>query len=273
MIFKEINEPIFLLDLDLGILLGKDGTNSENSINKLLLLFEKYNIPATWAIVGSLFEEYPSTMGRIFQNITESNVNHEICYHSFLHINFSERGRIYAEAEIKKGITLSEKLGITFNSFIFPSNGIGHVDVLKEYRYIIYRGPNLTRGNNKQPLLIRLTNKFINQLISQPAEPIWENGIWNIPCSMAFTKPTIFPTFALLPRAKSGINAAIRSKKIFHTYIHPHEMDDPFFAAKLDQLLSFVAEKRDKQNLKTLTMGELGLELNKNLKNSVRRQI
>lgn len=261
---KGITLPVFLIDMDIGILLGKDGKESEKAIDSLLKLFEVYNIPATWAIVGCLFIEYPSTMKRILEKIVGSGVKHEIGYHSFLHINFSERSRRYAEAEIKEGLKLAKQLGVAFRSFVFPNNAIGHIDVLRENGFIIYRGQNIMRGSTNQSLLIRVLNKVINQLISQPVEPKWREGIWEVPCSMPFSNPVIFPSFTLLPRAKIGIKKAIRLKEVFDTYSHPSDLAiDPSLIKKLDTLLAFVAKKRDEGKLQTLTMGELGSILTK----------
>lgn len=264
---KEITMPIFLIDIDVGILLGEDGKVSEKAIDSMLKLFETYNIPATWAIVGCLFTEYPSTIQRIFEKIVGSGVNHEIGYHSFLHINFSERSWGYAEAEIKEGLKLAKQLGVTFKSFVFPNNSIGHIDVLTENGFIIYRGQNIVRGSTNQNPLIYMANRVINQLISQPVEPKWMDGIWDIPCSMSFSNPVIFPSFTLLARAKTGINKAIRTKKVFHTYLHPQDLvTNPLLSEKLEKLFAFVAKKRDEEKLQTITMGELGTILTNTMK-------
>lgn len=261
---KEITMPIFLIDVDVGTLWGEGGRESEKAIGSLLKLLETYNVPATWAIVGCLFTEYPSTMKYILEMIRGSGVKHEIGYHSFLHINFSRRSRGYAEAEIKEGLKLAKQLGVSFKSFVFPYNAIGHVDVLRENGFIIYRGRNITRGNPNQNRLIYVINNVIEQLISQPVEPKWMNGIWEVPCSMSFSNPVIFPSFALLPRAKTGINKAIRLKMIFHACLHAEDfLIDPSLIKKLDKLLTFVAKKRDEKKLQTITMGEFGLILTK----------
>ncbi len=267
--------------------------NVRSCIDILLKLFQKYKIPATWAIVGHLFldhcekkdgvphkdmprfkedwyfsdpctdiEKDPLYYGRdIVEDILASSVKHEIGYHSFSHVVFSKCSREVAKAEIKEGIKLAKNFGITLKSFIFPKNKIGHIDLLKKYGFEIYRGENLGRYALSQNMLIRKFNGTIDKIIAPPAEPKWKDGIWEIPSSMFFCDPQI--KFSLLLRAKIGLRRAMRSKKVFHIFLHPHNLlmhsslkDD------LDKFLGIVARKRDEDKIQVMTMGELVLELN-----------
>ncbi|MCK4733219.1 MAG: hypothetical protein KAT65_12250 [Methanophagales archaeon] len=98
-------------------------------------------------------------------------------------------------------------------------------------------------------------------MIAPPTEPKWKDDVWMIPSSMFFCDPQI--KFSVLPRAKIEIYRAIRSKKIFHVFLHPHNLlvysslkDD------LDRFLAFVAKKRDEGKIEVMTMGEFGEYLN-----------
>ena len=122
-------------------LMKNDDKNVRGCIDILLNLFEKHNIPATWAVVGHLFLDHcecedgiphkdmprfkddwyssdpctdiqrdPLYYGRdIVEKILSSRIEHEIGYHSFSHVVFSECRREVAEAEIKEGIKLATK--------------------------------------------------------------------------------------------------------------------------------------------------------------------
>jgi peptidoglycan/xylan/chitin deacetylase (PgdA/CDA1 family) len=70
-------------------LLQKNEDKTIAAIDALLNLFEQFKIPATGAIVGRLFSEHPE----ILASIRESPAEHEIGYHSFSHIRFSEASR------------------------------------------------------------------------------------------------------------------------------------------------------------------------------------
>ena len=143
---KYLNKPIFIISLDTELIWGniaypssetvslmkKDSKKVRGCIDILLNLFEKYNIPATWAIVGHLFldhcecedgiphqdmprfkEEWyssdpctdiqkdPLYYGKdIVEKILSNRIEHEVGCHSFSHVIFSECSREVAEAEI-----------------------------------------------------------------------------------------------------------------------------------------------------------------------------
>ena len=307
---KIFDQPTFILSLDMELIWGyvaypsskevslmkHDDKKVRGCIDTLLALFEKHNIPATWAMVGHLFldhcecedgiphkdmprfkkdwyssdpctgiERDPLYYGKdIVETILSNRVAHEIGYHSFSHVVFSECNREVAEAEIKEGMKLAKEFGITLNSFVFPQNKIGHVDILKEYGFKIYRGENgRRRCDPSQNILIRKCNGGINELIAPPVEPKWMDGIWKIPSSMYFCDPQI--KFSVLPRAKLGLYRAIKAKKIFHIWLHPHSLLlYPSLKDDLDKFLGIVAKKRDEGKIGVMTMGEFAEALDEN---------
>lgn len=305
---KTLDIPTFIISLDVELLWGYVATPTHNAvrlmkndnkkgrdcIDTLLALFEKHNIPATWAVVGHLFLDHcekdggiphknmprfkddwyhcdpctdikrdPLYYGRdIVEKILSNRIEHEIGYHSFSHVVFSECRREVAEAEIKEGIKLAKEFGITLKSFVFPDNEIGHVDILKENGFEIYRGKNRKRENMNQNILIRKFNGGINKVIVPLAEPEWKDGIWEIPSSMYFCDPQI--KFSVLPRAKLGLYRAIKSKKVFHVFLHPHNLlMYPSLKDDLDRFLGIVSKKRDERKIEVITMGKFVEVLNK----------
>ena len=298
---EESNKPIFIISLDTELIWGyiaypskeavslmkNDSKKVRGCIDILINLFEKHNIPATWAVVGHLFLDHcekedgmphkdmprfkedwyssdpctniqkdPLYYGRdIVEKILSSRIEHEIGYHSFSHVIFSECSREVAEAEIEEGGNLAKEFGITLKSFVFPENMIGHIDVLKENGFKVYRGENLGRYDPSQNILIRVFNFVINKMIAPPAEPKWMDGIWEMPTSMHFYDPEI--KFSVLPRAKLGLYRAIRLKKVFHIYLHPHTLlSHSSLKNDLDKFLGIVSKKRDEGKLEVMTMGE-----------------
>lgn len=299
---KLIEQPIFIISLDTELLWGyiaypsaevisllkNDSEKGRGCIDILLNLFEKHNIPATWAVVGHLFLDHcekedgiphkemsrfkedwyssdpctdiqrdPLYYGKdIVEKILSNRVEHEIGYHSFSHVVFSKCNREVAEAEVKVGNKLAKEFGITLKSFVFPENKIGYVDVLKENGFKIYRGENgWRRYDPSQNILVRKFNGGINKLVAPPVDPEWMDGIWKIPSSMIFCDPQI--KFSLLPRAKFGLYRAIKAKKVFHIWLHPHSLLlYPSLKDDLDKFLEVVAKKRDDGKIEVMTMGE-----------------
>lgn len=270
-------------------LLRKNKEKLRESIDFLIRILEKYRIPATWAVVGHLFidscekerclthknmvefgyrkewyEDPYTDINRnplfygtdIIEKILSSSINHEIGYHSFSHVVFTEISRELAEGEVREAKKIETEWGIKFKSFVFPRNEIAHVDVLKENGFKIYRGENLGRYDPSQSFLIRKFNGGINKLIAPPAEPKWMDGIWMIPSSMYFCDPQI--KLSVLSKAKIGLYRAIRSKKVFHIWLHPHNLlMYPSLKDDLDRFLGVVSKKRDERKIEVMTMGEL----------------
>ncbi|HJH26326.1 MAG TPA: hypothetical protein C5S37_06005 [Methanophagales archaeon] len=202
----KFEQPIFIISLDTELIWGivhtdvdaslliNDKKQCRGAIDTLLNIFEKHNIPATWAVVGHLFLDHcekedgiphrsmprfkddwyscdpctdiqrdPLFYGKdIIEKILSSSVRHEIGYHSFSHVIFSECIREVAEAEIKEGIKLAKEFGVTLKSFVFPQDKIGHLDILKENGFRIYRSRIFKRGNMNQRVPIRKFNGAID---------------------------------------------------------------------------------------------------------------
>ena len=100
-------------------------------------------------------------------------------------------------------------------------------------------------------------------MIAPPTEAKWMDGIRMIPSSTYFCDPKI--RFSVLPRAKLGLYRAIRSKKVFHIYLHPHDLlRYSLLKGDLDKFLRIVAKKLGEGKIELMTMGELGEYLNRN---------
>lgn len=166
---------------DLGIESFKRLCEIERSevIDRLLSLFEEFEFPATWAILGHLFLEHcepvagvkhpeivrPSFpwikddwfehdacgsehdrsihLGRsLVEKIRRCAVPQEIGSHSFSHIIFGHEGctREVALSEVAECVKLAAEMDIRMTSFVFPRNEIGHLDVLSNYGFRCYRG-------------------------------------------------------------------------------------------------------------------------------------
>jgi peptidoglycan/xylan/chitin deacetylase (PgdA/CDA1 family) len=220
-------------------------------IDSLLHVFEVYQVPATWAIVGKLFLERPE----ILTKIRESEIEHEIGYHSFSHIRFSEASRAAAETELDQGLKIEEEFSVDLRAFVFPENMIGHVDLLREYGYLIYRGPNNAGKGLNKGLPVRAKHFAIRKIVAPPVEPHWKDTIWEIPSSMAFYDVPYFQTLSF--RAKQGIRKAIKAASTFHLFLHPEDvLQDPKLLDRLEMVLRFVRTKTENKELCPITMGD-----------------
>ncbi len=226
------------------------------AIDKILQLFETYRVPATWALVGKLFYEH----SEIVDKIRGTTVQHEIGYHSFSHIRFSESSRQAAKTELDEGLKIQDEFGVDFKSFVFPENKIGHVDLLHQYGYVIYRGANRAGESIGKLLFVRAKNFAVSKIVAPPVKPLWKHGIWEIQSSMMFYDLPYFQTLSL--RAKKGIRKAIAVGNTFHVYIHPQDvLLDPKLLDRFEKVLQFVNVETEENRLSSITMGDLALAL------------
>jgi peptidoglycan/xylan/chitin deacetylase (PgdA/CDA1 family) len=152
-------------------------------VRRLLALFEKYQVPATWAIVGHLLEEhcpwnglvahpeYPRPIFRderadwfaahpvesepksalwydtddLIGEIVRASVGHEIGSHSYAHIPFDERvtERTAIRVDLANMRRVHDARGIPFRSFVFPRNIEGYHDELRTAGVDIVRSKTL----------------------------------------------------------------------------------------------------------------------------------
>jgi hypothetical protein len=181
---------IFIISLDTELAWGgfdlglteknrKYYEDSRDCIYRLLMLFEKYNIQATFAIVGHIMlngctevegikhpdivrpehswylkdwfiEDPASHMSKnsiwygqdILKEILAASPQHEIASHSFSHIIFGAKGCTYecARSDIHKCVEIAGQQDIKLKSFIYPRNSEGYKEILKEEGFEVYRG-------------------------------------------------------------------------------------------------------------------------------------
>ena len=264
----------FCISIDTELLWGRWNINYQdfepraakvrNIIKDLLTIFDKYDIPATWAIVGSLYlsptqKEKETDLWRAPDIITQikNQKNQEIACHSFTHPEFTELNHEEAENEIINCIKLAKRQNIKLESFVFPKNIISHLQILQKYHFLTYRG----RDRRNWELFA----------LSYPPvyEPIQKNGLINIPGSMYFVSgrgPRKFiPGKLRVLKAKMGLNRAIREKKIFHLWFHPIDLaDEPTkLLGALESIFSYAAKQREKGTLEIKTMSKIAHELKK----------
>jgi peptidoglycan/xylan/chitin deacetylase (PgdA/CDA1 family) len=149
-------------------------------VGRLLSLFEEFEIPATWCILGHLFLDKcasgangkhpeiirprhswcsgdwfdhdpgateaaaPLFYGKsLVEKIVACKVPQDIGCHTFSHVIFGDAGcsRETAESEVRACVRLAKELGITMRSFAFPRNSVGHLAVLRQLGFTCYRGP------------------------------------------------------------------------------------------------------------------------------------
>lgn len=245
---------IFCISIDFELLWGrKDLSNSkyfENRISQerkvidnLLSLFSKYNIPATWATVGKIYEKgSPNYSGLDIVRKIGKVKDQEIGSHSYTHAIFSE---------ISKNEAIDEFNKFKRKSFVFPKNKIKYLSELKKAGFKSYRGAD----DNEFELLIP---RF--PLVHLPRI---EGGLLNVQGSMYFVSGRDLKRF--IPKnfryfkSVLGIENAIKQKKIFHLWFHPMDFvdDSQKLFSDFEKILEYASKKRNERKLKILNMDQI----------------
>ena len=275
-------------------------------VGRLLALFEEFEIPATWCVLGHLLlesceqrnglkhpeivqprhawvqgdwfahdpcgtvESDPIFYGRsLVESIRSCRVRQEIGCHSFSHPIFGDPGctRATAETELAECARLASGLGIGMRAFAFPRNRVGHLQVLRENGYTVYRGPEPVWYEAEQiPGPLRRLGHLVDVLAARrppvvvPQEVL--PGLWNLPGSMIYFPFHGFrryvPMSLRVRRAMKGLDRAVRTGKVFHLWFHPTNLaygTEPLFAG-LREILARVAQLRTEGRLCTLSMSD-----------------
>jgi hypothetical protein len=276
-------------------------------INRLLDLFVECDISATWFVVGHLlldhceavgglkhpeivrpshawmradwFEHDPGGrdhdgsvfLGRsLVEKVRKCPIPQEIGCHSFSHVVFGDPGcsRATAMSEVAACVALAAGMGMRMRSFAFPRNIVGHADILRQYGFDFYRGPDPeARIFRLLPnSLKRLTNLLKVLAASEPPVGLpetTESGLWMCPGSMVY-----FPMHGLrrfvplrprIKRAIKGLDAAVRQKRIFHFWLHPTNLADEMerMFGGLRSIVEYACELRERGSLDILPMGSI----------------
>jgi peptidoglycan/xylan/chitin deacetylase (PgdA/CDA1 family) len=188
----KLEKGIFTISLDFELiwgtldLFGTEGfdrackVERAEVIDRLLELFNEFEISATWCTLGHLFLENCRANGNnkkhpeivpprhrwhqddwfthdpcdneadsplfygksLVEKIINNPVKQEIGSHGFSHVIFGDEGCSVetARSEIAECVRLAKNFDLDLSSFAFPRDQVGHLNVLKEYGFNCYRG-------------------------------------------------------------------------------------------------------------------------------------
>ena len=200
--------------------------------NKILDLFEKFNVKATFFTLGYIAEKFPN----LIQQIDEKG--HEIGSHSYSHLDIRKTTKEEFEIDLKRSIdTLEEIIGKKIFGFRAPyfsidENSFWAMKILSKYfkydssifpaktpLYGIKNAPrNIYRPNLSNPICQDIESNLIEIPMATHKIPL----IGNIPISGGFHL-RFLPYFYI----KYGLNKINKNGNPFIFYIHPKDLD-PF---------------------------------------------
>ena len=198
--------------------------------NKILDLFEKYQIKATFFTLGYIAEKFPDLIKKI------DDKGHEIASHSYSHLDIRKTTEKDFENDIVKSIKILEEiigkkvLGFRAPYFSIDKKSFWAMKILSKYfkydssifpvktpLYGIRNAPrNIYKPNLTNPSIEDLESELIEIPLATDRIPI----IGNIPIAGGFHL-RFLPYFYI----KYGLNKINNSNNSFIFYIHPKDLD------------------------------------------------
>lgn len=260
--------------------------------SRLVDLFDRFEVPATWAVVGHLLlddcdgehADHPAPAGwfarergewrsrpdlrfarGLVDDLVGAAVDHDIGCHSFSHVEFGapETTRELARAEVRASVVAARERGIRMRSFVFPRNSIGHRDVLADSSFTCYRGVSPIEPRGRLRPFRKLSRAALgHSFLIEPR--IDEYGLVDVPASLylfgfeSSARSAVEPLVGdpIVRQARQGIDQAARGDGVFHVYLHPNDITEERDARRVETVLSAIDERRRESSLAVETMRE-----------------
>lgn len=271
--------------------------NTRSVIDGLCRLFDTYDAPVTWALVmhmladcsglhdeeepnfdwiDSWYERAPCSSDvekdlwyapDVLERIRAADVDHELAVHGYSHVILGAPGctRTAATAEIRRATAIADEFDVEAETFIFPRNRIGHLDVLGEFGFRFYRGLDARWYERALPRQLRRLYRFGDEFTKRTpptVTPRTRSGMIELPGSQILRPNdgywTYTPPGSQVERAKKGLDRAVERGEIFHLWFHPFNFgSDP--EAHLDvfeRILAYAAELRRTDGLEIKSIND-----------------
>lgn len=258
----------------------------------LLALFERYEIPVTFAFVMAFLlsaEEqrrndhlfptcdvgsqwlsrfrdaqargssdgwaHPDLLDRV-----RDEGRHEIACHGFSHLPLDRSITPQAAAaEFAACRQVADMRGVALETLVYPRNQVGHVDQLQPNGFTGFRD-RLARPEGKAGMLMALASEFNIYERTQPACPPARDEAVRIPAGYFFNWRV--GARKRVPRAVTKLrwkNLLDRSgaDDVVHLWLHPHNIiTGPETLGSLEEVLREVADRRHRGKVETMTQAD-----------------
>lgn len=244
-------------------------------VRRILSLFERHEICATWAIVGHLLElraecaaaEVPAWFAPdIVDAIHNARTRQEIGSHSYAHIYYSQSSAEQVASDLGAARAAHDRNGLAWKSFVFPRNLVHRVDMLPPFGIKVFRSVDqgwhmrMAAWNHRLGRMANLADKLIPTAPAVVRPKIHPNGLVELPSSMLLMgrngpRRAIHPGILEL-KAKRGLQRAAREKALFHLWFHPSNFyyETETQLSVLDGIVNEAARLRERNLLDVLPM-------------------
>jgi len=235
--YKNGAEAVLCLSIDFDLLPSISFNNIEQIFHeatvKVLQLAKRNKVRISWGICGNLATQEP----RAFKQVLYSSVNHDLGAHTFSHIDLSSPSCSVdtARSDILKDMEVLGRAGPPV-SFIFPWNREGHLPLLKELGFVVYRGDQKAKIAN----------------------PTRREDLWDIHSTLYLSEKSIDRVNII----RKLIDLTIAYGGVFHIWSHPWNMHidrdvNNFMEKVLEPIFKHAIKRQKEGSLWICTMREL----------------
>jgi hypothetical protein len=242
----------------------------------LIELFDRYEVPVTWAVVAALLDE-GSAKSRpgskscwyapdIMDMLVRAKVPHEIGSHGGKHVYFRDIPAAQAQQDLDFARAVHRANALPYRSFVFPRNALGHLDLLAEAGLRTFRGPDIGwfRAADRGGRMASRAANFADKFLPIPPTPVPAakcGPLIDIPGSMLFlgrngARRLILPAVSRA-KLRMGLARARRAGSVFHLWFHPsnfyYRRDEQL--ATLAWFLDHAAREASCDRIEIRTMG------------------
>jgi peptidoglycan/xylan/chitin deacetylase (PgdA/CDA1 family) len=242
----------------------------------LIELFDRHQVPATWAVVAALLDE-SSAAARpgaracwfapdIIERLRRNTAGHEIASHSGRHIYFDTASAADAREDLEFARSVHRAQGLGFDSFVFPRGAAGHLDVVADVGLRVFNAADVgwVDGARRLGKRVGQVANLVDKLLPIPPAPATAEQcgeLVHIPKSMLLMGRNGLRGYVMprVTRAKlcAGLRRAQASGGIFHLWFHPsnfyYRREEQL--ATLDRFLAQAANEAAQGRIEIRTMG------------------
>jgi hypothetical protein len=176
--------------------------------------------------------------------------------------------------ELAEGVHALQGVHVRPRSFAFGRNQEAHHDLLPVHGVRSYRGcpPALSwrLGNTLPGAILRV----LDEIARTTPPPVWPYemlpGLWNIPASgflypITRSRARVTGLRSRVERFSRGLDAAARSRGIFHYGLHPENLAESHHGFSLfDEMLERLLAMRESGDIEILTMDDVAERMQRN---------
>ena len=261
---------------------------------RLAETLEAFELPATWAVVGHLFEHdcagahvgHPTPSGwfahergddpmdaqyrfapDLLGELIESDIAHDIGAQTYSHVELDAdyATEALARAECDRAIEAAEAAGLSMASFVFPRNRVDHREILADSGFRCYRGtgPEDVRSRPDSASLRTLVQATVVQDPPPLVDPtVDEHGLVNVPPSLYLfgfgerVRRVLAATVGdpVVRQARLGVDAAADGEGVCHLWLRPSDLTTAADVDRFRSVCEYIDSVRADTDLSVETM-------------------